>query len=106
LVLRLLRDFASLGKIAKLNRGLITGDRAAFFSNQRASASHVPIIAGTNVERYHVKAPSEWVLFERPETAGGCWDREVHFAPHKLAMRQIGRRPTAAFVPEPLVILR
>jgi len=104
LVLRLLRDFASLGKIAKLNRGLITGDRAAFFSNKRASASHVPIIAGTNVERYHVKAPSEWVLFERPETAGGCWDRGVHFAPHKLAMRQIGRRPTAAFVPEPLAV--
>jgi type I restriction-modification system DNA methylase subunit len=104
LILRLLRDSARLGTLAKLNRGLISGDRAAYFSRECRSESDVPIVAGADVERYYLRAPSEWVLFERPETAGGCWDREVHFAPHKLALRQIGRRPTAAFVPEPLAV--
>jgi hypothetical protein len=104
LVARLAQRFTPLNKIATVNRGLITGDRDSFFSTCKASPAHVPIIAGRDVERYSVVPPSQYVLFQRPDTAGGCWDADVHFAGHKVVVRQICRKPTAAVVREPLAV--
>lgn len=89
---------------AKLNRGLITGDRDRYFSTTKKSAKHAPILAGGDVQRFYANPPSEFVLFERPDSAGGCWDEEVHFAPHKILVRQIGVRPTATLVREPIAV--
>ncbi len=104
LVFRLLRSFRQLGSIAKINRGLISGARAEFFAKAKLSAAYVPVLTGSDVQRYWVNAPSEFVLFERPKSAGGCWDPEVHFADHKLLVRQIGVRPTAAILLEPIAV--
>jgi len=103
-ITRLMQDFVPLGKVGAINRGLITGDKDKYFSPIRSGESHVPIIAGSDVHSYYTKPPSEFVLFERPKSAGGCWDREVHFAPHKIVIRQIGERPTASIVREPIAV--
>ncbi len=106
LISRLLQDYPTLAKIAKINRGLITGERGKYFSKERVSEDYTPIIAGGDVQRYYTKEPSEFVLFQRPEGAGGCWDKDVHFAANKLVVRQIGQEPTASIVREPLDLLR
>ena len=93
-----------LDSVGKINRGLITGDRARFFSDKKQTAEHVQILVGGDVGRYSVKPPSEYVLFVRPESAGGCWDAEVHLAPHKLVVRQIGTKPTASSIQDPIAV--
>jgi type I restriction-modification system DNA methylase subunit len=104
LVARLSRNFELLKDVAVINRGLITGDRGKYFSKTRKSKSHVPIIAGGDVHRYLLNQHSEYVLFERPVSAGGCWDPDVHLAPHKIVVRQIGLRPTASLLTEPIAV--
>jgi len=104
LIFKMIKNNRPLGEIAKINRGLITGDRDKYFSKSKLTNAHVPIIAGTDVCRYYNNSPSEFVLFERPSSAGGCWDKEMHNAPHKLVIRQIGQRPTASLIQEPLAV--
>jgi hypothetical protein len=101
---RIGQGHTKLGDVAAINRGLITGDRDKYFSKRRATRAYEPVATGSDVQRYHVAAPSEYVLFERPDTAGGCWDAEVHHAPHKLVIRQIGYRPTASILRKPLAV--
>ena len=104
LITRLTTDFPALKKLGAINRGLITGDRDKYFADTKKTKEHVPIIAGSDVQRYFVAKPGEFVLFKRPETSGGCWDKEVHFAPHKLVVRQIGEQPTASILHSPLAV--
>ena len=93
-----------LEKVSKINRGLITGDREKYFSARKLTAKHKPIFAGADVYRYATNAPSEFVLFERPKTSGGCWDADVHLAAHKIVIRQIGVAPTASVITEPIAV--
>lgn len=104
LIARLIENFTDLKSLGSINRGLITGAREKYFSKERKSQPYVPIIAGSNVQRYFTLSPSEYVLFEKPATAGGCWDREVHLAPHKIVVRQIGLKPTASIIFEPIAV--
>ena len=104
LITRLADKFSQLKDVATINRGLITGDRDKYFSNHKSSKAHVPILAGSDVQRYFSAKPSEFVLFERPGTAGGCWDGKVHLAPHKIVVRQIGFKPTASIITEPIAV--
>ncbi len=90
--------------LAKINRGLITGDRDKYFSKEKSSEKHVEILTGSDISRYYSNEPSEYVLFERPKTSGGCWDKEVHLAKHKICVRQIGFEPTAAFINRPFAV--
>ena len=94
----------SLNDVAKINRGLITGDKSKYFANSKVSENHVPIFAGADVFRYSTNEVSEYVLFEKPKTAGGCWDKEVHFANHKILIRQIGFTPTATLIEKPIAV--
>lgn len=104
LIERLTTKYAKLGQIASINRGLISGDRDKYFSNDRKTEEYEPIICGSDVFRYYSNSPTEYVLFRRPESAGGCWDPKVHFAPHKIVVRQIGFEPSASFVDRPIAV--
>ncbi len=90
--------------VSKINRGLITGDREKYFSARKLTAKHKPILAGADVYRYATNPASEFVLFERPKTSGGCWDADVHLGPHKIVIRQIGTEPTASVITEPIAV--
>jgi hypothetical protein len=104
LIKKLTKEHKRLSDVTSINRGLITGDRGKYFSNKKKNNKYVPIIAGTDVERYYLNDPSEYVLFERPDSAGGCWDKDVHFAEHKIVVRQIGVRPTASILRKPIAV--
>jgi hypothetical protein len=104
LIFQMIENNEHLGEIGKINRGLITGNRKKYFSKVKQSGLHVPIIAGADVFRYFSNQPSEFVLFDRPPSAGGCWDKEVHNAPHKIVIRQIGHNPTASLIQQPLAV--
>jgi hypothetical protein len=104
LISRLSKDFVPLENVGRINRGLITGNREKYFARTKKTDHHVQIIAGSDVHRYNTDRPSEYVLFKRPETAGGCWDEEVHFAPHKIVIRQICEEPTASILRKPLAV--
>ena len=104
LIERLTEGFEPLESVAKINRGLITGDRKKFFSTKKETSKHVPILAGGDVTRYGANQPGEYVLFERPASAGGCWDPDVHMAAHKILVRQIGIAPMATFIGDPIAV--
>jgi hypothetical protein len=104
LISRLSSEFTPLEKVAVLNRGLITGDRDKYFAKTKQTLDHVPIIAGSDVHRYQIARPSEFVLFKKPEGAGGSWDEDMHFAQHKLVVRQICEEPTASIVRKPMAV--
>ncbi|MCF6131105.1 Eco57I restriction-modification methylase domain-containing protein [Flavobacterium wongokense] len=103
-VLRKIGSKPNLGTLSKINRGLITGDRTKYFSTTKISDKYIPILTGSDVGRYSSNTPIEYVLFEKPKTAGGCWDAEVHLAKHKLCIRQIGFQPTASLILKPYAI--
>lgn len=94
----------NLGELSKINRGLITGNREKYFSPRRLNDKYIPIIAGADVHRYEVKNFTEYVLFERPNKAGGSWDPAVHLADHKIVVRQIGVSPMACLIEEPMAV--
>jgi type I restriction-modification system DNA methylase subunit len=104
LIGKLTNESVPLKSVATLNRGLITGDRDRYFATTKKTDKHVPIIEGGDVGRYFAAPPSNFVLFERPETAGGCWDQEVHFAEHKIVIRQIAEKPLAGLLEKPLAV--
>jgi hypothetical protein len=104
LISRLTGNYTPLKQVAVINRGLVTGDRKKYFATQQVTKDHVPIITGSDVLRYLTKNPGEFVLFKRPEAAGGCWDPEVHFAQHKLVVRQICETPTASIASSPIAV--
>ena len=99
-----LKKLPNLGSISRINRGLITGDRNKYFSKSRLTESHIKILTGSNILRYGWIEPKEYILFEKPKSAGGCWDKEVHLAPFKICIRQIGSEPIATIVEEPLAV--
>ncbi len=104
MLFRLIDECVKLKDISEINRGLITGNKDKYFSDTKLTESHIPIIAGKDVFRYYTNEPKEFVLFERPKTAGGCWQKEVHLAPHKIVIRQIGKEPTASLLDYPLAV--
>ena len=104
LVDKIAHDSRPMSSVAKINRGLVTGQRSEYFSLSQKTSKYAPIITGADVQRYAVSQPSEYVCFERPAKAGGCWDPVVHFAPHKLVFRQIGVRPTGALLDCPTAV--
>ncbi|MDO9549097.1 MAG: TaqI-like C-terminal specificity domain-containing protein [Candidatus Marinimicrobia bacterium] len=104
MLFRKLESFPKLHEFAFINRGLITGDRNKYFTNNKVSDKHVPILTGSDIKKYHYLIPSEYVLFERPKTAGGCWDKNVHFADHKICVRQIGNEPIATLIDEKFAV--
>jgi hypothetical protein len=95
---------STLDRLASINRGLITGDRSKYFSSIRLSEKYFEILTGSDIARYFIKQPIEYILFERPASAGGCWDKKVHFAPFKICVRQIGFQPTATLVENPYAV--
>ena len=104
LLQKLNSECVPLERVARINRGLITGDREKYFSPRKLTAKHRPVLAGADVHRYATNPPSEFVLFERPRTSGGCWDADMHLAPHKIVIRQIGVTPTASIITEPIAV--
>ena len=104
LILRLNSEYPKIGDISTINRGLITGDRDKYFSDKKLSREYVPIIAGSDVNRYIAQPPSEYVLFIKPKGSGGSWDADMHLAPHKIVVRQIGTKPMASLIREPIAV--
>ncbi|MGE0083520.1 MAG: TaqI-like C-terminal specificity domain-containing protein [Desulfococcaceae bacterium] len=94
----------NLDMLSRINRGLVTGNRAEYFSQTKISENHIPVLTGSDILRYAYHNPREFVLFERPETAGGCWDKEVHLSSYKICIRQIGTEPTATLVDKPYAV--
>lgn len=94
----------ALSEIARINRGLITGDRPRFFAKEILGEEYKPIISGSNVGRYTITFTDDYVLFKRGEKAGGCWDPQVHFHPNKIVIRQIGRYPIASLDTNPFCV--
>ncbi len=92
-----------LGTIAKINRGLISGDRDKYFSRTKKGEKWKPIITGTDVERYSINPAKEYVLFEKPKGAGGTWDSKVHLS-EKIVIRQIGYYPIASYDTHPYCV--
>jgi len=103
-ILRKIGSNENLGSLSKINRGLITGDRTKYFSPSKISEKYIPILTGSDVGRYFSNNPIEYVLFDKPKTAGGCWDAYVHLSNHKICIRQIGFQPIASLIIEPFAI--
>jgi len=63
LITRLNNNYSNLSTIAVINRGLITGDKGKYFSEQKKNDDYVPIIAGGDIHRYKILPFSSYVLF-------------------------------------------
>lgn len=104
LVNKILDNSGRLGELSKINRGLITGDRKKFFAESQINEFYQPIFSGSDVHRYYTNKVSEYVYFIRPVSAGGCWDDSVHLSRHKILIRQIGTKPTATIINDPIAV--
>ncbi|MCK4678003.1 MAG: N-6 DNA methylase [Bacteroidales bacterium] len=93
-----------LSEVTQINRGLITGDKKKFFTDNKVNEKYEPILAGGDVKRYYSNKPIQYVLFEKPPKSGGCWDPNVHLASHKIVIRQIGTQPTATLIEKPYAV--
>ncbi|MBM3883760.1 MAG: hypothetical protein FJ387_29315 [Verrucomicrobia bacterium] len=94
-----------LGELALIKRGLISGNRQEYFSPEKRGPKWHLIGTGTDVQRYGIEPPTEYVLFEKPgRTAGGCWDAEIHLKRGKILLKQVGRWPQAAVDEAPYCI--
>jgi hypothetical protein len=94
-----------LGELAFVKRGLISGNREKYFASEKRGPRWHPIITGTDVQRYAIQLPTEYVLFEKPgRAAGGCWDADVHLKRGKILLKQVGRWPQAAVDEAPYCI--
>lgn len=105
--IRLIRKIAlnkTLSNFASINRGLITGDRNKYFSHSKISDKYVPILTGSDIGKYHHFTPKEFVFFEKPKTAGGSWDKDIHLAKFKICIRQIGVAPIATLIESPFAV--
>jgi hypothetical protein len=91
-------------ELVSINRGLITGDRNKYFSNTKDTEKHIKILSGSDILRYNYNEPLEYVLFDRPKTSGGCWDKDVHLSSFKICIRQIGTQPIATLIEEPYAV--
>lgn len=60
-------------------------------------ASYKPCLTGKNIDRYVTEFAKLYCLFDRVAQQGGCWDEEIQFAKNKIIVRQIGKKPIAAF---------
>ncbi len=88
-----------------VKRGLISGNREKYFATEKRGPKWYPIVTGTDVQRYGIEPPMEYVLFEKPgRTAGGCWDEDVHLTRGKILLKQVGRWPQAAVDDAPYCI--
>ncbi|NID11549.1 type IIG restriction enzyme/methyltransferase [Fibrivirga algicola] len=103
-IIHKINAFTPLSKLAVINRGLITGDRNKYFSASQLDIRYVPILTGGDIFRYRNNEPAEYVLFIKPKTSGGCWDRAVHLSTHKICIRQIGKEPTATLISHPYAV--
>ena len=102
--IRKISGHSRLDKFALINRGLITGNREKYFSENKESDNHIKILTGSDILRYSNIEPSEYVLFDKPNTAGGCWDKAVHLAACKICIRQIGFQPVATIIENPYAV--
>ena len=104
IIIKMNKSGLPLQKVSQLNRGLITGNREKYFSNEKLNEKYVPILSGSDVHRYYLTDIKEYVRFKKPKTAGGSWDSEVHLAKHKVLIRQIGLKPTATLITSPIAV--
>jgi len=106
---RMVRNLVSrserLKEVGFVKRGLISGDRAKYFATEKKGPKWYRIATGTDVQRYGIETPMEYVFFEKPgRTAGGCWDRDLHLKRGKILLKQVGRWPQAVVDDEPYCI--
>jgi len=104
IIAKIEKDSMRLKELVVLNRGLITGDKKNYFAGVKLSDKYIPILEGGDVHRYSIDPIHQYVLFERPKGAGGCWDPKMHKAEHKIVIRQIGSEPKASYVDTPIAV--
>ncbi len=103
-VIQKITKYDKLSEFCAINRGLITGDKHMYFSKTKDTEMHIKILSGSDILRYSHNLPTEYVLFKRPSTSGGCWDKDVHLSPFKICIRQIGTRPIATLIEDPFAV--
>ena len=93
-----------LGNLARINFGMQLRDRTKFPGDvvttdkpRSLKASYKPCLTGKNIDRYVTEFAELYCLFDRVAQQGGCWDEEIQFARNKVIVRQIGKKPIAAF---------
>lgn len=77
--------------------GIQTFDRKKYVSVEKLTDRYKPVIDGTNIERYFLKEPSEYVKFSQSVIKSGGNDKV--YTQDRICIRQIGMTPIATFVP-------
>ena len=91
------------GEIGSAYFGIQTFDRARFVSRYKRNQSFQPVIDGTNIHRYRIDQPTEFVEFKpRGIKSGG--NPQV-YKRTRIVVRQIGEYPFGAICPSSLYTL-
>ncbi len=98
----LLLKIGSHKKIQDFGRayfGIQTFDRKKFVSTEKINENYKPVVDGTNVLKYFLIHPNEWIEFI-PSSIKSGGNSEVYLK-DRILVRQIGKYPEAAYcVPE------
>ena len=87
----------ALGEFATAYFGIQTFDRKKFVAREAASAHWKPVLDGTNIGRYFLKEPVEYVN-TGPSAIKSGGKLEV-YERERIGVRQIGKRPVATLLP-------
>ncbi|HBR24362.1 MAG TPA: hypothetical protein DD782_07375 [Firmicutes bacterium] len=108
LVERLSVEFPLLGDLTVSWRGLEFGKKDAAIIKSRISAGALPILQGSDVQRYAIKTPTRFYSPAEESTMGGMQKRRTFsskFPAGKLLVRRVFPGLAAAYDPDPNLTL-
>lgn len=101
-----------LGGLARIHFGMQLRDRGKFPKDvvetenpKRLAKSYKPCLTGKDIDRYSKKFNNRYAYVHEDARRGGCWDMEIHLAPEKVLVRQIGVVPIVSCDDERLCCL-
>lgn len=95
---QLIEHIGSHKKLKEYGRayfGIQTFNREEFVKSHKLNAEYKPVVDGTNVLRYSLLNPTEWVEFKQSSIKSGG-NPEV-YAKERILVRQIGKFPEGAY---------
>ncbi len=95
-IIHKLNRFPKLKKVAKVWRGLTTGDDKRFISNTKISKEYKPLITGSDIERYGSLSNRKYVQYS-PELLDRSRDERIFLLKEKLVSKFVGAKLTFAY---------
>ncbi|WP_417885571.1 Eco57I restriction-modification methylase domain-containing protein [Zunongwangia sp.] len=95
-ILKKLNKFEKIKNVAKVWRGLTTGNDKKYISDEKSTINHKPLITGSDIERYNLQPNKKYVQYI-PELLDRARDERIFLLENKLLSKFVGNRLTFCY---------